>query len=210
MTEISQDARIQALEERLNAAEARLREVEDTEEIHRLQRTYGYYLDDGQWDEIIDLLTEDCSVEINGRGVYLGKKGAEVFFKKCLKGGPETGYLGNHLMMQGVVHVDPSGSTAKGRYQVFIQLGVFGDTALWMGGLYENEYAKEDGKWKFRKLHWYTKFSVPYEDGWAKSALPLIPPSEEYPPDLPPSVDYETFPGHFFVPYHFKNPVTGK
>ena len=213
MAESSTAERIRALEARLSGVEARLGAVEDTEEIHRLQRTYGYYLDGNRWDDVLDLLTDDCSVEINGRGVYLGKERAAVFFHKCLQADqPEggAGFLANHLMMQGVVHVDPSGTTAKAPYQLLIQVGEYGKFARWMGGIYENEYAKVDGKWKFSKIHWYTKFSIPYEDGWAKSALPLIPPNAEFPPDLPPSVAYEPYPGPFSRTLPFQKPGDGQ
>jgi hypothetical protein len=34
--------------------------------------------------------------------------------------------------------------------------------------------------------------------------------SEEVPPDLPPSFEYEAFPTYYFVPFHYAHPVTGE
>ena len=39
----------------------------------------------------------------------------------------------------------------------------------WGRGLYENEYIKEDGKWRFKKLHWYITFLTLWENGWLKT-----------------------------------------
>lgn len=202
--------RIKSLEKRLEKTEKELQKVSDVEEIKRLQAIYGYYLDDSDWDNVLDLLTDDCSVEINGRGVYVGKDRAEIFFKKVLKGGPPSGYFGNHVMSQGAVTVDPDGVHAKCRYQLLIQIGVYKEAGLVLGGVYENELKKENGKWKFSRLHWYVKYCADVEKGWVQDPLPFIPPSEEFPPDIPFSVPYEIYPGHFFAPYHFTNPVTGR
>ena len=38
-------------------------------------------------------------------------------------------------------------------------------------GVYENEYIKENGKWKIKKLHYSRIFMSPYEDGWVKTPV---------------------------------------
>ncbi len=202
-----------ALGQRLKALEARLATLEDGEKIKKLMRAYGYYLDKQLWDQTVDLFSDNCSIEVSGRGVYLGKKGANTFFRSVLGGGKTgltSGMLFNHLILQGIVDVDPNGVTALGRWRAFLQIGKYGDNAAWGEGVYENEYLKDEGVWKIAKLHWYSTFVTPYEDGWAKTGLPLFGPSTEYPPDLPQSVQYEIFPGNFVPPFHYKNPVTGR
>jgi hypothetical protein len=46
--------------------------------------------------------------------------------------------------------------------------------------------------------------------GWAKSAKPAPGPSQQFPPDRPPTVSYEIYPKFAVAPFHFDNPVTGK
>src|SRR5262245_45438862 len=46
----------------------------DLKEIERLQRSYGYYIDHSDWDNVIDLLTDDATAEYGQSGVYVGKK----------------------------------------------------------------------------------------------------------------------------------------
>jgi hypothetical protein len=40
--------------------------------------------------------------------------------------------------------------------------------------------------------------------------MPLAEPSAEFPPDRPPTEDYQSFPGAYLTPFHYDNPVTGR
>ncbi len=67
------EKKIEALEARIQKLDTKLREVDDIEEIEKLQRIYGYYLDNRLSQEIVDLFSDDTeSVEVANRGVYLG------------------------------------------------------------------------------------------------------------------------------------------
>jgi hypothetical protein len=57
-------------------------------------------------------------------------------------------------------------------------------------------------------LHLYSSMQTPYEDGWAKTALPRSVPVADPPTDAPPSTGYENYPGVFVPPFHYGNPVT--
>ena len=46
----------------------------DLKEVERLQRAYGYYIDHSDWDNVVDLLSDDAEVEYAASGVYVGKK----------------------------------------------------------------------------------------------------------------------------------------
>lgn len=201
------------LQERVRTLEARLQKMEDIEAIDKLTRAYGYYVDKAQWDQIVDLFDDDSRVEIAGRGVYFGKKGADTIFRKVMGRGQiglAQGALFNHMILQGIVDVAPDGKTALGRWRAFVQIGQHQQFGMWSEGTYLNKYVKEDGVWKFKDLHFFATFYTPYDAGWAKTALPNNGPSKEFPPDAPQSVQYEVFPGHYVPPYHYPNPVTGE
>jgi hypothetical protein len=204
------------LEEKVEALEKKLSAVQDVQDIEKLQRAYGFYLDNRRWDEIVDLFSDDAeSLEISDSGVYLGKKGVERFFKEVLgKGGlpPMPGSLGIHMQLQGIVNVGPAPDAAKGRWQcvMLIATPINGELKAVLGhGVYEVEYMKQDGVWKFGKMHFYLTFRTPLDEGWVKTPVVVSMKSPHKLYDLPTTV-YKPHPERFIVPFHYKNPVTGK
>ncbi|MBN1238622.1 MAG: nuclear transport factor 2 family protein [Gammaproteobacteria bacterium] len=202
--------RLTALEARLASLEQEIRLLEDTKAIKRLQRAYGYYLDEGLTDEIAPLFAADATVEIGQSGVYVGRDSIAAYYRHVLEDAAAPGHLNNHLIIQGIVNVAEDGATAKGRWRALMQLGEHGESAIWGDGPYENEYVKEDGVWKFSKVHWYGTVIAPYDPGWHKAPMPLPGPSEELPPDRPPTEVYQSYPSAHLPPYHYDNPVSGR
>ena len=203
-----------SLREQIKALEAKLTEVRDIQEIEKLQRIYGFYLDNRCWDDVVSLFAEKTeSVEISDSGVYLGKAGAARFFQGFLgRGGlpPGSGALGTHMQLQGVVNRDPGGETAKGRWQCLMLLAVPYQgqlTALLGHGVYECEYIKEGAIWLFRKMHFYLVFRTPLDQGWVK--VPVVHSMAAGTPDRPATV-YQPLPASYKVPFHYPNPVTPK
>jgi hypothetical protein len=197
--------------EQLAALEHRKSLIEDANAIKRLQRAYGYYVDEALWDEVADLFIADGTIEIGLDGVYVGKERVREYL--YVLGGGKTGLsegqLNEHLQLMPVVTVAPDGMTAKGRWRALILAGRLGENAIWGEGPYENEYVKEDGVWKLKKVHWYQSVVVPYETGWFDS--PDVNKgkwvSASLPPDRPPTIEYSTWPETYLPEFHFPNPV---
>jgi hypothetical protein len=60
--------------------EAQVQNIEDTLAIDRLEKIYGYYLDNRRIEDCIDLFADNCeSIEIADRGVFKGKEGVRRF-----------------------------------------------------------------------------------------------------------------------------------
>ncbi|HLB97322.1 MAG TPA: nuclear transport factor 2 family protein, partial [Acetobacteraceae bacterium] len=53
-------------------------QLADIQAVKRLQRAYGYYLDRSDWDNIVDLLTDDATLEYGPAGVFVGKEHARA------------------------------------------------------------------------------------------------------------------------------------
>jgi hypothetical protein len=205
--------KIAALEAKLAQAEQRIELLEDADEIRNLNRIYGYYLDKAMYDELVDLFTDDVELEYSQRGVYVGKERARQLMKMMPGGqsGLQPGMLQNHIQLQGVVHVEPDGKTAKGRWRALIMMGdANAKTAQWQHGIYENQYRKEDGVWKFSKVHAYVDLNADYEKGWGKHQGGIPGVSKDFPPDRPPTEVYQPYPAVYVPPFHYKHPVTGK
>jgi hypothetical protein len=207
---VSQEtASIEALAARAAALEREVGQLEDLNAIKRLQRIYGFYTDKQLWTAAADLFVADGTIEVGGRGVYVGRERVLEFLRLHGPEFPQAGRLFDHMQLQPIVTVAADGLTAKGRWHVFAQEAVHGEYANWGLGVLENDYVKEDGVWKIGRLHFFTTMYTPYESGWGKAAIPNAGPSAELPPDRAPSVEYEAFPAAFVVPFHYENPVTG-
>lgn len=211
------DPRIDQLLARIALLEQKMQEAQDIEAIQKLTRIYGYYLDKAQWDQVVPLFTEDASVEISALGVYEGRAQIDTLFRQVLGKGPAMsdesglvwGRLFNHLILQGVVHVDDSGRTAKGRWRAFMQVAEFGKSGVIGEGPYEMTYRKDDGIWRIARLHFYRTYHTPF-DGFVHSHSPAGGQNRGHPPSRPQSTAYEPYPGVFVPPYHYANPVTGR
>lgn len=195
--------------------ETRAQRLKDINAIKRLQRAYGYYLDNAMWDEILDLFSDDSTFEIALDGVYIGKESIRKYLYALSGSGPglAAGVLNEHFQLQPVIDVAADGNTAMGRWRALIMSGTYGESATWGEGPYENTYIKEDGIWKIKDSHWYETILVPYEGGWAAEREDLHNGkivSNIVPPDAPPSEEYAVWPGVYLPPFHYKNPVTGK
>jgi len=195
----------------LDAAARTVRELADVAQIENLQGIYGYYLATLEWDALAELFSENGTIEIAMRGVYVGKPAVRRNLDLYGKQGLDQGVLHNHMQYQFVIHVAPDGRTANLRSRALSMMGNYGKNATWMGGIYENDFVKEDGVWRFRTDHQMNTYFAPYETGWKD--LPQRPApgiTDANPPDRPPTVHFEMYPKNFLPPYHYPNPVTGK
>jgi len=166
-----------ALQSRVARLEEEVQRTEAIRAVKRLQYAYGHYAELGLWNDLADLFAE------NGVGHYpsgtLGKEAIrKLFLQDVGKGmlGLVEGQLYPHIMLEPVVTLASDGKSAKGRWRVFAMLGSFGGSAVWAGGIYENDYVLEKGFWKIQDLHYYPRFSGRYEDpGWtvAKGEIPI-------------------------------------
>lgn len=194
----------------LSRMAARVLRLEDERAIESLQRSYGYFVDKALWQEAADLFAEDGTLEIGGRGVFVGKARVLDYLRWLEPRGLARNKLFEHMQLQPVVTLAPNGASAQGRWRFFAQVGEYGKFAIWGVGTYENEYVKEGGVWKIKTLHSYFRMYASYADGWGKSALPNTRPEKDLPPDRPPTVVHDSYPGTFIPPCHFPHPVTGK
>jgi hypothetical protein len=157
-------AQVKSLKETVGKLEKRITVTEDIEAIKKLQRAYGYYLEHWEEENLTALWShrDDITLEINAGGQY---KGWEAIKKAFNFGDHYTAYGGVkkappeylHILMplNGIIDVEPDGINAKGRWYGFFLGALYrGGTlrALIGCGIWENEYIKEDGIWKFKKL----------------------------------------------------------
>lgn len=170
----------QELEARVATLEARIRAVEDIEEIQKLMAIYEDYLDSLQrLDELMALFTEDAkfvvsfSTEVGAEGVLLGTyEGKEAIRSLLSQLNPTSLSYCAHLVTNPIITVD--GDKAKGKWYLLCfatALTPEGPVAMWEQGTYDNDFVKVAGKWRISLMRFAFNFSIPYEDGWAKTRM---------------------------------------
>jgi ketosteroid isomerase-like protein len=149
--------------------EQRLQALEDREEIIKLKARYVNY-NDGGWNgpthaspqAVADMFVED--------GVW--------------DGAPNSGYAKGRAQIKElfdsfavvpfIVHyvtnpvIDIDGDAATGHWHALVTATMPGPQAVWILGLYKDEYVRCPDGWKFKTLRFDTIASTPYEQGWAK------------------------------------------
>ena len=166
-------------------------------------------------DDAADLFTEDSYAEFS-ETVISGKEDIRDSFRNMMTSRPEDGKkkLFLHMQLQGVVNVDDSGHTARGRWQMLcLSTGYLGKPpgeleAIISHGVYENEYEKQNDTWKIKRLIFNSSFHTTWQDGWVKkSSLERTHVGNE---KTQQGFGDRTWRSGYKMPCHFKNPVTGK
>jgi hypothetical protein len=129
------------------------RDVDRTESVRavkQLQRTYAQYSQFGLWKEMADLYATNAAYifddeTIKGRkaiGGYLASHEGRG------QQGLKPGAVHTQIIDHPVVNLSVDGESAKGRWYGFFLLSDSEGNASIQGGVFENEYVREDGKWK--------------------------------------------------------------
>ena len=204
---------IKEMEARIKELEGKVAVLEDIEEIKRLQKAYGYYLEHWMNDEIMDLFADSPDLVLNG--AEGGKEDLRKFFKNLSDLSQNPEFLHQAMQLSGIVDVNPDGKTAEGRWyslgSVALPTGK-GVRPISLNGIYTVEYVKENGKWKIKKLKFHPIILAPPDEGWVKKErIAAIVPGEagKRGPARPLDSDAR-YPSGYIVPFHFKHPVTGK
>ncbi len=215
------EARIKTLEakfQEMGVLQAKIRNLEDIEEINKLQRAYGYYLEHMMVHDIVDLFADGDDVELwVTAGKFKGKEGVRRLYTYIKDSFPSPEFLHQLMQLSGIVHVDPDGLNAKGRWYGL------GANALpleggkinpgWMNGIYEMEYLKQDGKWKIQKLRWCMTFRASWTESFVEpSRRDDSPMDRAENKNLGPreTAEETRYPSGFICPFHFVNPVSGR
>jgi len=192
---------IAALLARIAALEARALAAEDYHAVMNLQGAYGYYVDKGLFDKAAALFAEHGTLEIAGRGIYVGRDRVRAYLNHLPP--YEDGSIYNHMQLQPVLHIDSAAGTAKGRWRTLMMVGAVGREGRWGEATYENSYVRENGKWRIASLHGIVNFYAEYDEGWHRGGVALLRSTEGLAPDLPPSMEYEAHPKAVIAPFHY-------
>ena len=132
----------------LEDLEKRVKAIEDLEEIKKLHQHYINLMDNLRYEEVLDLFTEDATVEVRNSGVKKGRKELSEVYIDILAKNRGTERFDGHMAVEPDITVE--GDTARGSWLIYMLFSK--PTIQWVQGKNECEYRKENGKWKISKL----------------------------------------------------------
>jgi hypothetical protein len=213
------EMKVKALEDQVKTMGNQIKALQtllDVEEIMKLQRAYGFYLEHWMFQEIVDCFSDgpDAAVDLYPLGIWKGKQGVIRYFGQRKEYDPE--FLHQIMQLSPIIDVDPDGKTAKGRWYGY---GPIADPhgiadELLHSGTYEMEYVKEDGVWKIKTLAWRVNYIATPGKGFVKfDREAVFGKNFEFQgsgPDVVTKGKSTAYPSGYIYPFHYKHPVTGK
>ena len=138
----------------LKELRARIRVLEDIEAVRKVKAKYWLCVDRKLWDEFGDCFTEDAIIDVPPVTHWQGRKEIVQSLSKVLES-LITVHQGHHADIE-----ITSETTAKATWAMYDNLqNMRSNTKMEGYGFYEDEYVKENGKWKIKYLK-LTRFFV--------------------------------------------------
>lgn len=156
---------------RLEAAESRLRRLDDIEAIKAMHRRYIRKLADRDWAGLADFYTDDAITDIRWHGRTVGKKELmeHVFGELSQIVKSADGYI----LSSPVIEIEAGADVAYGEWTWHRHVCEFRTSGgymrvwgPWLEGRYRCHYERVDGEWKFK-------------DVWFRVVLPDADPEAE-------------------------------
>lgn len=148
--------------------ERRIQVLEDIEEIRKLKHKCNLYADTKDGENFSKLFAKDGGFGSKIMGELKGEALKSVKFWPFQV----------HYSTNPIIEVD--GDTATGRWYFFRPHTTHENVARWAGGYYEDEYIREDGSWKFKKVQLSNWFLSEYDTGFAKDRGAELQVGEKY------------------------------
>jgi uncharacterized protein (TIGR02246 family) len=127
--------------------EARIRQLEDKEQIAQLLIDYGRHLDSRDLAAYAALFAEDGEW-VGGFGTVKGRASIRAFMQKSLGAGPNRGGS-YHVMSNFSITVSGDTGAAWSRW-TFVTPGERG-ALIAQAGRYDDTFVREKGVWKFKR-----------------------------------------------------------
>lgn len=155
-----------------------VKNVESIREIKDVQRTLSQLAGFGRWKESAEFFSQAGVLEW-GKEIAQGPKNIEAWLRADAGNmdGIKPGSINLVLAENPIINLSDDGKSAKGRWNGLRFQGDGANKTRIQGGIYENEYVLDGGRWKISLLKYYAMYDGQYEGGWRNvgGPLPIIP-----------------------------------
>jgi len=153
--------------------------LESLRQVKDLQRLYVHYAQYGLFEEMAGLFGEQGRIEwgderIEGRAAiaaWLTQRGGG-------RPGLPPGALNTEFIDEPLVNLSVDGRSAKGRWMGLAFRGDGRGATRIEGGVYENDYLFENGRWTIAALRYFPQYEGDHANGWTNVGnrdLPIVP-----------------------------------
>lgn len=151
----------QDLEARIAALEGAVQTLRDQEALRALRHRYHECINEGKYDEIPGLFTEDGTLDFG----YLGKANGQAELVKFFQGVSKLLTFVKQFIHNHVVQVQ--GDKGTGLSYLEARSVAKGESYM-VAARYDDEYVRQHGQWKFKSMNLTPYFTVPLREGWAQ------------------------------------------
>lgn len=149
--------------------EDRIRRLEDIEEIRQLRMKYHINTNDGHFDRMWELFTEDAWVDFGYISKAKGREEIDALFKRIPNNLPLVKqFIHNHL-------VEVNGDEATGISYLDARYAQDGDSVM-VAARFDEIYVRTADGWRIKQMLLELYFSVPINVGWAGETLNYVKP----------------------------------
>lgn len=138
---------------------------------------YGYYLDRGMYDDIVDLFADDATIELGGQGSWQGEAGVRAFLTRFGQPGLDTGELNDRPQLMPMATIAADGSSALIRNIELGMTGQHGGEGFWQATI-QTFLLRPDaaGNWTIALMHRSPIMRAEYEAGPTDPMPAALPP----------------------------------
>jgi len=151
--------RLKAVEDALKEMKKSVRVIEDIQEIQELQSRYLNALMCTEWDDAVDCFAENAKIDVYLHKPVTGKAAIDKWFKEELSK-THAGKEGD-FVVHPIIHVNGDKATGKWLLYMMYFYPRTGQSLFWVQGFYNNEYVRENGKWKISLMYWRERLGLP-------------------------------------------------
>jgi len=147
-----------------SSIEERIRRLEDLEEIRDLRMRYHYYINEGRYEDMPELFTEDALIDFGSVGTARGKEQIRAFYASAGKSlDLIVQFIHNHM-------VEVNGDAASGIAYLDARYAREGVSMI-VAGRFTETYVRSQSGWRIDKMDVESFFTVPLSEGWAAASI---------------------------------------
>ena len=148
-------------EARLAALETQMGRLSDIEAVRQLRNRYHHCINDGLYDEIPLLFTEDATLDFS----YIGKATGRATLTKFFAATPKVLPFIKQFIHNHMIDIDGDRATAVSYMEART---INNGEAFIVAGRYDDECIRQDGEWKFTSMIFEAYYTLPYNESWVQ------------------------------------------